>query len=835
MSWPLLIAQSGVQSFETTEFSMPESTSGILLSFLGLAIVFGLAVWTSLRDTRFLKRGWRVALLLLRVSVLLAVLAILINPSRRTQQTQIQKSRVGILVDTSLSMSYPVRDAGDETEAVPSRAEAIQQQVFGSDLLKKLSETHAVSVHTFDSSLKEVAQVTDGDFTFPESDSAEDTAAGDDSSAPETTVARLELGDGSELSLAEIAAQWDEILQPSGAETRLGESLHQLIGELSGRTLSGLIVVTDGRSNAGLEIEDARVRAERNETNLVVVGVGSDKPQVNVWLGGMQAPTDVHRGDPFDVTVTVQGTGVAKQTATIELFEQSAGSDRDRRKVATSSIEIAGDGLPTDVVFSQTLKVPGEYEYIATVKLPEDSPAELSTEDNQRQRSIEVTDRKQRVLLISSGPMRDYRFVRNMLFRHSGIESDVWLQTVREEDIGFVSQEAKNLLTSFPKTEAELFEYDVIVAFDADWSQLSGEQQEFLNRWVAEHSGGIVFVAGELFTPELARDAEKYRDVAVLYPVVLNRMLAELKVTQRADTAWQVLLTDEGRASEFLKISDATGRADIDLWKKFKGIYRSYPVRSIRDGAIVLAKYGNPRARTQQGQPPFLATQFYGNGRTMFVSSAETWRLRSISAEGHQRFWTGLIREVGQGRRSRGRSRGLLLLDRSEASPGQSITIRCQLYDARMQPLVRESVPLSIVDADGRPVSVPENLTGDSRRPGQFVATFRPARQGQYRISVPVPESSDVLQSSIEVTVPNLESEDPSQNVRLLTSLVEGDSGHYLTLDSIASLTDLLPDRSEPIIVDERLVTMWDRQWVMFLMAGLLGIEWALRRVVRLS
>ena len=743
-------------------------------------------------------------------------------------------------MDTSLSMSYPVRDADGDSSDVPTRAAAIQQQLVESGLMKSLSETHAVSVHTFDSQLTEAVTISGGNYTFAQTADAEtaDNVTEEESGEGGLSVpkaARVDLAEDGELTETEISERWTQLLQPSGSETRLGESLHQLIGQLSGRTLSGLVVVTDGRTNAGLELEDARLRAERNETNLVVVGVGSEKPQVNVWLAGMQAPTDVHRGDPFDITITVQGTGVEDQDATVELFEQSAGSDRDRRKVATEAVKISGDGLPTDVVFQQSLNVPGEYEYVAKVTLPVGTPTELSDEDNLRQRALEVTDRKQKVLVISSGPMRDYQFVRNMLYRHSGIESDVWLQTVRKDETGFVSQEAKNLLVEFPKNEAELFEYDVIIAFDADWSRLSSEQHKFLNRWVAEHSGGIIFVAGELFTPELARDSDKFRDVSVLYPVVLNRMLAELKVTQRADTAWQVTLTDEGRASEFLRISDATGRADVDLWKKFKGIYRSYPVRSIRDGAVVLAKYGNPRARTQQGQPPFLATQFYGNGRTIFVSSAETWRLRALSAEGHQRFWTGLVREVGQGRRSRGRSRGLLLLDRSEASPGQTITIRCQLYDARMQPLMRESVPLSIVDSDGRPVSVPDSLTGDPRRPGNFTATFRPSRQGQYRVSVPVPESSDVLQSSLEVTVPNLESEDPSQNVRLLTSLSEG-TGHYLTVDTVvASLPDLLPDRSEPMIVDEKLVTLWDRAWVMYLMIGLLGLEWALRRVVKLS
>lgn len=837
----LSLAQSDAQSFQTTEFDLPESTVGLLLLLGGLFALFGLTVWVSLRDTRLLKTPWRGGLLLLRALVLVLVLVVLLNPRQRTQTTQIQKSRVGLLIDTSLSMAYPVMDESqvDETAGpVESRAAAARIALAESGLLDQLSETHSVSVYGFDSALKgPLAIVSEKETTFVV-DEASDASRGEPVvPAIGDTVARMDLDETDGLSAAEVNAKWEQLFQPRGVETRLGEALHQMIGQVAGRTLSGIVVLTDGRSNAGLDIEPATLRAERSETKLISVGVGSDRPQVNLWLAGMQSPSDVHRGDPFDISVTVQGNGLEDQSGVIQLFQQSAGSDgKDRRKVDEQPFQFSETGLPAEVGFQQQLSVPGKYEYVAVAVLDDGRLRELTEDDNQRRREVEVTDRKIKVLVISSGPMRDYQFVRNTLFRHSGIESDVWLQTVGPDNLGFVSQEAEQLLTAFPKTEAELFEYDVIVAFDANWSLLSARQQTFLNRWVDEHSGGIIFVAGELFTPELARDAEKYRDIAVLYPVVLNRMLSELKVTQRADTPWPVLLTAEGRASEFLKIADATGKADVDLWKKFKGIYRSYPVRSLRDGAVVLAQYGNPRARTQDGQPPFLASQFYGKGRTMFVSSAETWRLRAISAKGHQRFWTSMIREVGQGRRSRGRSRGLLLLDRTEVSPGQTVTVRAQLYDSRMQALQRESVPVSIVDADGRPVSVPDSLRGDPRRPGQFVATFRPSRQGQYRVTVPVPESSDMLQANIEVVLPNLESENPSQDVVMLTKLTTDTGGVYLSLNELAArLPDLLPDRSEPVIVDEQLKTLWDRKWLMFLMVGLLALEWALRRVVRLS
>lgn len=823
----IVVAQTATESFEAIEFSLPDSASGMLLLIAGLVVLFGLAVRTSLADSRFLKRGWRVSLLVPRLAVLGLVVAILVNPSRRTQTSRTEQSRVGVLIDTSLSMAYPAANdpatQGENTtptvdDRMPvSRLEAVRETLVNDEVLRQLSETHAVSVYTFDSTLSgPLAVFVNGNVRFAddvENAQLDAPAAGNDD------------------------PRWKQILRAQGAETRLGESLHELTGKMAGRTLSGVVIVSDGQSNIGLDPQVARQRAERSETRLITIGLGSPKPQSNIFVAGMQAPADVHRGDPFDVTVIVQGNGAEQLSGTVELYEQSAAGDgADRRRVAEQLFTIESNGLPVPVRFSRQIAVPGQYEYVAQAVLNDQAVKELTVEDNQRRCRLEVTDRRMNVLVISSGPMREYRFVRNTLFRHTGIESDVWLQTITDENVAMVSQEATKLLTRFPESAAELAKYNVIVAFDPDWERLSAEQRQLLNRWVHRDAGGLIAVAGELHTPKLAEEADKLRDVSVLYPVVLNRLLSDLRISQGADEAWPVILTPEGRVSEFLRIADATGNASTDLWETFDGIYRSYPVRSLRDGAVVLASYGNPRARTQDGAPPFLATQFYGAGRTFFIGSAETWRLRSISPEGHQRFWTSLIREAGQGSRQRGNPRGLLLVDRTTASPGQPVTIQARLYDARMEPLQTDSVPVSIVDSEGLPASVPDRLRSDTQRSGRFSAVFRPLRPGSYRVDVPIPDSTDVMQANIEVTLSNLESERSEQNVDLLTELVRDTGGRYLTLDDCEEqLTDLLPDRSQLVVIDEQLTTLWDRSWLMYMMIALLGFEWLLRRAVRLS
>ena len=86
------------------------------------------------------------------------------------------------------------------------------------------------------------------------------------------------------------------------------------------------------------------------------------------------------------------------------------------------------------------------------------------------------------------------------------------------------------------------------------------------------------------------------------------------------------------------------------------------------------------------------------------------------------------------------------------------------------------------------------------------------------------------------VALPKLEDENIRQNVRLLSDLVRDTGGKYLTVEeAIAELPGLLPDRGEQFYVPERLRTLWDRQWVMYLLVSILSVEWLTRKMLKLA
>jgi hypothetical protein len=178
----------------------------------------------------------------------------------------------------------------------------------------------------------------------------------------------------------------------------------------------------------------------------------------------------------------------------------------------------------------------------------------------------------------------------------------------------------------------------------------------------------------------------------------------------------------------------------------------------------------------------------------------------------------------------------MLLLERNQYILGQTVRVRAHLYNPQMEQLDVEKVVVEVFDPNGKPLIPARELHRDRNRPGQYVGDFRASLPGTYRLELAIPESQELLVDKIDVVLPNLESDNPQQNAKLLTDLARDTGGKYLRLEEAeAELPALLPNRSEEFLVDERLRTLWDRDWVLYLLVGLLSLEWLTRKLLKLA
>ncbi len=243
---------------------------------------------------------------------------------------------------------------------------------------------------------------------------------------------------------------WKEQLLPQGAETRIGENLKYIIDKERGGPIAGIILYSDGGNNAGLSYEIAAGDAAGAMIPVYSVGLGSDKRPVNVRVVDLEAPERVYPGDKFTLTGYVQAINSSRTNLTVELF--SADKDgKGETKEEEQTVDVGSSGKVVPIKFEHTPKEQGVRIFRLRVQSVQ---GELDKKDNEKTAKVEIVDRKTKVLLVASGPTREFIFLRNQLFRDKETTVDVLLQSGRPG----ISQEADDILNEFQSSEEELFE-----------------------------------------------------------------------------------------------------------------------------------------------------------------------------------------------------------------------------------------------------------------------------------------------------------------------------------------------------------------------------------------
>lgn len=644
----------------------------------------------------------------------------------------------------------------------------------------------------------------------------------------------------------DAVVDWREQLLPRGSETRIGDAVRYLVNQERGGPIAGLVLLSDGGENAGVQYTAAVSAASEAGIKVYTVGLGSDRRPRNVRVTDLDAPARVYPGDKFTLTGYVQSNGFAGRRVRVGLFSARAGSKdaAPTNEVVEDeqTLTLDEDGKLSPVRFEVRPEEEGRRQYVVRVTAPE---GDHDRRDNHKTANVEVLERKNRVLLFTGGPSREYQFLRNLLFRDRDTHLDVLLQTGKPG----VSQEG-HVIFDFPADEDEMFAYDCIVAFDPDWLALGENEIKLLERWVAEKAGGLVVIAGPVHTPQWSR--LRRRDVRLdairgLYPVAFFSFGSPtLNLGRFGGTKpWPLHFTREGLEAESLWLADTAVDSE-KAWATFDGVFGYYAVKDPKPGARVLARFSDPDTAIEGEQPIYLASHFYGAGRVFFQASGEMWRVRAVDENFFSTYYTKLIRWVSQGRLLRDSSRGVLLVDKDRAFLGDPIVVRAILTDATHQPLKSEAVTAAVVLPDSTRQNVTLRRVQDATREGMFAAQLTALQEGDYRIEMTVPGSLDeMLTTEVRVRVPAREIERPERNDPLLKEVALKTGGEYYVgleaavrgagrpalADAIARQDQITPLPGTPDKKFDRLLM----SWLMAVIVGALSLEWLIRRLTKLA
>lgn len=638
---------------------------------------------------------------------------------------------------------------------------------------------------------------------------------------------------------------WSKELAPSGTSTQLGAAIQNIVNKVQGGPLAGIAVITDGRNNSGLEPTRAIAAAVNSGVPIFPVGIGSTDAPRNVQVADIQVPPRVFPDDKFKVKGLIQSFGLEGKTIRVDLVSVDEKESEAETFEDETSVRLGEDGQTVSVEFEVSRQEQGKRRYLIRTAPVE---GDLDPRDDQRGATVEVVDRKTKVLMIAGGPTREFRFLRNQLYRDKDVVLHVWLQSAVEG----ADQESDEMLFEFPQTREGMFGYDCIIAFDPDWRDFDATQASLLERWVAEKAGGMLLVAGPVNMPEWTRRPrgdEAIDKIRRLYPVSFySQGSAVLKIGRfGGERAFPLEFTREGRAAEYLWLGD-TSTASLSTWGQFDGVFGYYAVNEAKAGADILANFADPETLINDRLPIYLASHFYGSGRVFFQASGEMWRVRRLDVEYFQNYYLKLMRWISQGRLLRDSTRGVLLTDRERCWMGDQVVVQAMLRDAQDEPLMLESVNATILRPDGSSESLTLQATKDSVRPGTFNGQLSANLEGEYRISLPIPNSPEMefLMAQVQSNIPDLEKERPQRNDALLSEFADKTRGHYFVgmnawnveASNPLSPVSLIQSQDQELVLPgapdrnfQRLLMMW----LLGLIVLSLCVEWTLRRLHKLA
>ncbi|HTF87028.1 MAG TPA: hypothetical protein VK843_01375 [Planctomycetota bacterium] len=745
-----------------------------------------------------LSRGARLLLASLRMAAIVTLLIVLFRPVLVERREDVQKAEVLVLLDDSASMRR--KDAYSGDEAGRKVAEALAGKPAAETMRLELEE--AVLAKELLPQLKSRGYVARA-FRFAEG------------LTPFSTTANV----------GEAAAPADH-LEGHGASTQLGDALSGVIAAHRGRHVTDVVVISDGRSNAGLAALDGARAAAAAGIPVHTVLLGDSRREKNVLIEIVEAPTTALEGDEIAVIVRVVGRGVdAGARSSVQLEELHANA---ATVAAEEEVDLSDTGERATLLAHAGPADPRTGERRFRVSVP---PIEGETllDDNALEFSVHVTPAKVRVLYVDGYPRWEYRRLMELLKRaDEKIEVSCMLMSATPD---FPQETSRGLtpLTSVPTDRKELLEnFDVVILGDVNPYTISPDParaDEFMKslREFVERGGGLLFIAGEHDNPR----AFLRTPLEELLPVAVDA--SDENAVSMSRNPWQPRLEDPLVPHEIVRLLPDV-QMNRKLWEDpggLSGMYWFAPITRAKPGTQVLLRH--PTLENSSGRYPLLVAGYFPSGRTLFVGFDETWRWCFHYGDTyHERFWRNAVRWLALGRLKSGDRRFRVEVARASYTLGERAVVEARVLDEDFRPA---SVPKQEVvwsDPEGRETKL--ELPMVPGRSGIYRATLDADRLGSYRVWIEN-GGARVASADFEVVLPSLENQDPSPDPGLLREIAAMTGGKAVELEKLRELLAQFPggeERREPI--SSRLDDVWDRWGTLWIALALLAAEWVLRK-----
>lgn len=602
---------------------------------------------------------------------------------------------------------------------------------------------------------------------------------------------------------------------PNGWRTDINGSMETILDALTGRSLSGIILFSDGRTPS---IPDRGLlrRLEASSIPVFTVALGSSSPVNDIGIIDVEHPSNVFVKDSVPIVITCATTGNDENPEVIVRLRD------DETDVVLDERTVVIDPEDPRILLTATLNDAGPRKMRVELIAGDD---DLIAGNNERIIRIDVIDRPIRILYIEGYPRWEYRYLKNLLIREESIDSSIMLLSA---DLEF-AQEGDLPLERLPRTDEELDQFDLIIIGDVPAGFFTDQQLELFSESVASEGTGLLWIGGGRSTPSTWKGTPLEDLLPFSPPFDLGEITGGV-VVEPTKTATDLGLFVVDPVSIDGWIPELSLRSTG--WSLLRSVQR-IDDRKLKPTTEILARVVD---QDEIGHPGVVMMRF-GAGQIIYSTFDDIWRWRFGRGEDlTDRWWVGILRLMARQSIDSGGRIGELSLDSQAASPGTPTTIRLSVFDELVSDELDDLVIISVNGTDGDQIAEVELVRENDG--AEWSAQWTPLDEGEFELRFSSPRAQglfgDTMNSSIQVRMPDDEYRNLDPDHGFLEVFSRETGGLVLKGDSFEDLPDALPNR-DVLIENPITVSIWNSWFFFILLLSLLGIEWTLRRALRMT
>ncbi len=591
-----------------------------------------------------------------------------------------------------------------------------------------------------------------------------------------TLTEQLErLNEKFEVTLIDINGE-DRSGQPipfSGQSTDLGVGMRYAAQMEKYGNLSAVLLATDGIYNSG---EDPVSVGSNLKVPVYTLAIGDTTSYRDARVVDVQSNRIVFTGDRFVVRADVSALLLEGVTLNCAIGTSGRTKSILQRKTFLPS----SDNDATLLEFELVAGSPGVFRYEVSIDAVD---GESNLSNNSYEVIVEVLDARQKILLVYKGPHPDVSAIQSAIAGNRNYELVV--QKLDEYE-GAIRPYSLVILHGLPDAGigSERLLND-LSAVPTPYLIITGDK---VNRDLLNRFQNLVTLGG---------DQRSGNDVMANGNIGFNLFTME----------------------------------DLDAFSDFPPLFAPYGEYGFSPNSQVLffQRIGSVGTRN-----PLMVYSQPGERKTVVLCAENIWRWRIydyIEHDSHRIFddWIGKTVQYLATKEDNKQFR--VLSRRPVYNSNERIGITAELYNETYEPINTPEASCVIVSEDGSEYPFGFTRTGSYY---SLDAGFLPP--GDYRVFGEASYNNRILKDTTRFSVKAVQFESANMiaDHNMLYRLADGTGGRMFYPDQWEQLTDelLQEDKARPLLLERvRTLSVINLQWILFLLIGLLGVEWFVRKL----